>query len=93
MNTIEQTTRPCYVIKYDGDKRLVGQWSGKSTPPALEQEVNVTMNGLGYGVVVDYFVASGYLGIKVRLNAPPAWFVKQNGGNVLANVFGAEIIN
>lgn len=69
------------------------RWSGKTMmqPPKVGELIRVTMNNLGYGVVTGYFVDGGYLGVRVKLNDPPAWYVKQNGGNIEGGVFGTEI--
>jgi hypothetical protein len=69
------------------------KWSGKQAPPAIGDAVQVSMNGLGVGVVKGYFAEAGWLGLLVKLAAPPAWWLKQNKGNEdrLAHIFGTEL--
>jgi hypothetical protein len=73
------------------------KWSGKAAVPAIGTRVNVTINGLGQGIVEAYFIESVYLGVYVKLENPPAWWVKQTAGKTFgrrtgcAMVFGAEI--
>jgi hypothetical protein len=66
-------------------------WSGEKPPPAVGEIVKANFNNLGAGEVLRYFVHEGYLGVIVRLADPPEFFEKQNGGNVPAHLFGAEI--
>lgn len=72
------------------------KWSvgGFATPPAIGTRVRITFNGLGSGVVESYFVEHNFVGVRVRLDAAPAWHVKQNKGTIHAGnalVFGREI--
>ncbi len=75
------------------------KWSGEHAVPAIGETVNVTMNGLGRGIVRGYFVANVWLGIYVELSNPPEWWVKQMCRTDFsparkpgcAMVFGAEI--
>jgi len=67
------------------------KWSGQDAPPNLGDRVVVTMNGLGPGIVKGFFVSSGYLGVGVQLDSPPAWYTEQNKGNPVARVYGAEV--
>jgi hypothetical protein len=53
-------------------------WSGAVEPPAVGDRVLVTVNGLGPGAVTGYFIEHGWLGVYVRLDSPPDWWVKQN---------------
>ncbi len=53
------------------------KWSGKQAVPAISETVNVTMNGLGKGIVRGYFVEDVWLGIYVELSNPPEWWIKQ----------------
>jgi hypothetical protein len=73
----------------------VALWSGLADPPAVGTRVRVTMNGLGPGTVRGYFTESGWLGLHVELEAPPAWWVKQNTGRTgrkrWACLFGVEV--
>jgi hypothetical protein len=63
-------------------------WSGETEPPAVGETVKCH---LGKGLVTGYFVEAGFLGVKVRLDNPPKWFVRQNGRLCPACLFGAEI--
>lgn len=67
------------------------KWSGADKPPAIGEVVEVRINRCGLAEVVGYFVHEGWLGVRVKLQNPPDWYVKQNGGNVLGHVYGAEI--
>jgi hypothetical protein len=73
------------------DPEGVPVWSGKMPPPAIGERVNVRINSLGAATVVGYFTEGGYLGLRVQHDNPPAWYLKQNGGNVPGCVFGIEI--
>jgi len=66
------------------------RWSGKAPPPAIGEKVTVSMNGLGEATVVGYFTKEGWLGLLTKLDNPPDWYVKQNGGNKVGHIFGAE---
>lgn len=66
-------------------------WSGVGAPPAIGTRVRVSMNSLGEGVVVAYFVAEKFLGVRVRFDAPPAWYLAKNGADCPGHCFGAEI--
>jgi hypothetical protein len=72
----------------------VALWSSPGPPPPRGTRIRVTMNGLGAGTVMGYFTESGWLGIHVALDAPPAWWVKQNthrtGRERWACIFGVE---
>jgi len=63
-------------------------WSGRTDPPTIGETVKCH---LGRGLVQGYFAEAGYLGVKVRLDNPPAWFVKQNGRLCPACLFGTEV--
>jgi len=52
-------------------------WGNKRIPK-IGEPVVVTMNALGSGTVVAYFVECGYLGVHVKLSKPPEWWKKQN---------------
>ncbi len=78
------------------DKHPEGlKWSGARAIPAIGESVVIAINNLGPGRVESYFIEpeplNGYLGVKVVLDAPPAWHVKQNPGRNFALVFGAEL--
>lgn len=69
-------------------------WSGKGPVPVVGAPVTINFNGLGSGTVAAYFHEHGWLGVKVRLDNPPAWHAKQNAGTKHAGfalVFGAEL--
>ena len=70
------------------DGKLI--WAGKVPPPPIGEKVRVSMNSLGNGDVVGYFSLEGYLGLRVKLDNPPEWYVKQNKGNVVGQIFGPE---
>lgn len=53
-------------------------WSSATPPPAIGDRVAINFNDLGAGVVVGYFHESGFLGVTVFLDAPPAWHAKQH---------------
>lgn len=76
-----------------GNAEGLPQWGGALAPPAVGSDVVVTVNGCGPGVVVDYFTIDGFLGVRVRLSAPPAFFTKQNPPGTLATAFGPEMRN
>lgn len=87
---------PPYVayVAQDGVEPPPGfKWSGSAPPPAVGERVNVTMNGIGPGVVRGYFVEYGWLGLLVQHESPPAWLIKQCGGKSkvgLGHIFGCE---
>ena len=60
-------------------------------PPKIGERIKVTINKLGYGMVVAYYIEHEYVGVEVKLENPPEWYVKQNGKGSHALVFGAEI--
>jgi hypothetical protein len=69
-------------------------WSATMPPPPIGARVTVKMNGLGPGIVRSYFVEHGWLGVYVKLDAPPAWHTRQTAGHKYAGhtlVFGAEL--
>ena len=37
-----------------------------------------------------YFVEHGFIGLIVKPNDPPAWYIKQNGADAVCHVFPAE---
>lgn len=86
---LKRWPRPLPVYRTPEDD-MDGMWSSKSPLPAVGDEVDVQMNGLGKGTVTGYFFEHGYLGLYVRLSSPPEWYMKQNRHN-LAMIFGAEI--
>lgn len=66
-------------------------WYGDGAPPAIGALVKITINGIGLAKVVGYFIEGGYLGVLNQPLDPPAWYVKQNNGNVVGGAFGPEI--
>jgi hypothetical protein len=84
-NPIKWPTRPAelnWAATKDGAPRYM---------PQIGERVRVALNNLGTGVAEAYFVEAGYLGVKVRLDEPPAWLLKNTGGEPHAYVFGLEI--
>jgi len=73
------------------------KWSGKEPVPAIGERVIVTMNRLGPGTVEAYFIEDTFLGVYVKLENPPEWWIKQTKGKTFgrrtgcAMVFGLEI--
>lgn len=65
-------------------------WKGDFTPQ-IGEEIRANLNNLGTGRVTGYFAEEGFLGVTVELDAPPAWFTRQNGGSKTAHLFGLEI--
>jgi hypothetical protein len=65
-------------------------WAGKVAPPPVGEKIMLTINSLGEAAVVGYFGQDGYLGLRTKLDNPPAWYLKQNGGNKVGHVFGPE---
>jgi hypothetical protein len=45
--------------------------------PRVGARVRVDMNRFGWGTVTGYFVEHGWLGVEVKIDQPPAWWVKQ----------------
>lgn len=91
----ELDTVPAYVAGEWVEGRLVNRdapvkWGGKEPPPAIGDEIVVTINRCGPAVVTGYFVEDGWLGLKCRLHNPPEWHVKQNKGDPNGHVFGPE---
>lgn len=52
-------------------------WSGEEPLPAIGERVEINFNGFGAGTVEAYFTEHGYLGVYVKLEKPPAWWVQQ----------------
>lgn len=67
------------------------KWSGKNEPPAIGAKVKAFVNGLGTGTVLSYFVEYEWLGVLVQLDAPPEWYIKQNGANKPGHLFGIDL--
>lgn len=80
--------------RYSGAESAQGEvalWSGDGQPPGVGECVNVRINGIGPAKVERYFIQDGFLGVLATPLQPPEWYVKQNGYNVAAHVFGAEM--
>jgi hypothetical protein len=69
----------------------IGKWSGTKPPPEKNSRVNAVINEFGTGTVLDYFVREGWLGVKVLVDNPPAWSIKQNGNLKVFTFFGTEL--
>lgn len=91
------TTLPDWTsIVWDKERRIVNRddpfkWGGKEPPPSIGSKVTVAVNMIGAGVVRSYFVQEGFLGVLVKPDAPPDWYIKQNGADQPCHVFGAEL--
>jgi len=68
------------------------RWSNVKPMPDIGDAVESSINKLGTGVVTGYFTLHGYVGVLVKLDNPPDWYVEQNEGNKPADFFGAEIL-
>lgn len=69
----------------------VALWSGTMDPPKVGDVIRIKINNIGQAEVVGYGVADCWLGVMAKPMNPPAWYVKQNGGNIASIVYGAEI--
>ena len=72
----------------------VVKWSGSYPIPQIGQRVTCKINHLGPGVVQSYFIAGGYLGVRVKLEQEPEWKQIQHKGTAnagIALVYGLEI--
>ena len=67
------------------------KWSGADKPPEIGQCIDIKMNSIGAAKVDGYFVEDGWLGLITKPVNPPEWFIKQNGYDATAYVFGAEV--
>lgn len=73
-----------------------GKWSG-SFVPQVGERIKITMNGFGPGTVVAFFTTGEWIGVEVRTDKYPAWYVEQRDARVESRltfnqmVFGAEI--
>lgn len=52
-------------------------WSGNFPLPAIDNQVFVKMNKIGWAVVVGYFESHGYVGVMTDPIDPPKWLRKQ----------------
>ena len=68
------------------------EWASTRPLPQVHDRVLTCLNGLGEGVVTGYWAEGQYLGIRVKLDAPPAWYLTQHKGeNPEGIFFGPEI--
>jgi len=65
-------------------------WFNPNPPPAIGARVKANFNKLGEATVTGYFTEGKYLGLLVKFDNPPAWYVKQNKGNQTGHLFGPE---
>jgi hypothetical protein len=91
---VEMDTVPAHhAIVYDADKNVVNRhqvkWGNRLAPPAIGAGVWCVVNGIGPCTVTGYYTEGGYLGITARPLTPPAWLVKQGGGDKVY-LFGVE---
>jgi len=68
-------------------------WSNEVDPPAVGDEVVVSVNGIGPGKVIGYFVEADFLGVKVIPHVKPKWWEPAKPGEppLFCMVFGAEL--
>ena len=84
-------------VKYNVPRAeaLNAEWSGKHPLPNIGDKVNCIMNRIGEGIVVAYFTSDDghkwYAGVEIKVLNPPEWYLKQNGRDAQALVFGREI--
>ncbi|MQX49643.1 hypothetical protein [Sinorhizobium medicae] len=94
MSYRELDTVPAYEAPIWEDGRVMNpevlKWGGKEPPPAIGEEIVVTINRCGAAVVTGYFIEHNWLGVRCRLTNPPERHVKQNNGNPNGHVFGPE---
>lgn len=68
------------------------RWSAPFAPPAIGSRIVPTISGIGAsGIVRAYFVEHGWLGLYVELEDMSERLTKQNHGNPMAYLFGAEV--
>jgi hypothetical protein len=73
------------------NRSAANKWGGKLPPPIVGQRVIVGVNEIGLSQVLGYFEEEGFLGVIVKPDNPPAWYVKQNGAGAPCGVFGPEL--
>jgi hypothetical protein len=68
------------------------RWSPQDErePPAIGARIYANMNDLGPAIVTHYVTIDGFLGVNAKLEAPPAWHIRQNKGNPNGCLFGPE---
>lgn len=67
------------------------KWTGSFPIPSPGERVNVIMNQFGTATVIDYSVKSGYLGLRVKPDRLPDWFLKQNPFTSTGTFYGVEL--
>jgi hypothetical protein len=67
------------------------KWSNEKEPPAIGARIWIKVNGIGSATVIAYFDAGDWLGVVCKIDNPPEWYIRQNGKDRNATVFGAEI--
>lgn len=90
---------PIFDREADTDSKVINHdagilWSGTFPVPAIGDRTTISMNQIGPGVVVGYLVEYGWLGLMVKPDNPPEWFVRQTGQGKypgIAMVFGLEL--
>lgn len=65
------------------------KWSG-SFVPKIGDMVRCKVNNIGPGKVLGYYLEHKWVGIIVMPDAPPEWYVNQNGSNAPCGLFGVE---
>lgn len=70
------------------------KWSADFEVPAIGDDIEIRVNGIGRAKVVGYATHSGYPGVMCVPYSPPSWWVRQNGPASAENAalaYGAEI--
>lgn len=71
---------------------MEAKWMSDRAIPAIGERVEANMNGLGWGECVGYWAEEGYLGVMVKFDDPPAWYLKNcDGKNDPGVLFGPEV--
>lgn len=63
------------------------RWSGVGPIPAIDEQITVTLDKLGPGIVRSYFTQDDWIGLRVELIEPPEFIGKNR------RLFGTEIAN
>lgn len=58
------------------------KWSGKMSLPSIGDRIYMRINSIGYGSVVGYCESHGFVGLLVKPENPPEWYVKQTKARV-----------
>lgn len=77
--------------QYELEQPPAATWSGDFPIPESGERVEIVMNKIGPGFVVDYAQVDGYLGVRILPDALPPWFRKQNPHTVTVMAFGKEL--